>query len=259
MAEITAALVKDLRDEDRRGHDGLQEGADRRPAATWRPRSTGCARRACRPPPRSPAASPPRAWSASPPPPAAAAMVEVNAETDFVARNETFQDFVATVAKIALDGRRRPRGDQGRAVPRHRPHGGRGTDPPRRHHRREHDHPPRQAARRCAQGVVATYVHNALKPGLGKIGVLVARRGRRASSTRWRRSAGRSACTSPPRGPTRSTSTRVDPAALEREKCGADRAGARLRQARGDHREDGRRPHPQILRGSGAAGAGLGA
>ncbi len=32
-----------------------------------------------------------------------AAIVEVNAETDFVARNETFQDFVARVAEIALD------------------------------------------------------------------------------------------------------------------------------------------------------------
>ncbi len=30
-------------------------------------------------------------------------MVEVNAETDFVARNETFQGFVEAVAKIALD------------------------------------------------------------------------------------------------------------------------------------------------------------
>src|SRR6202166_714549 len=31
-----------------------------------------------------------------------AAIVEVNAETDFVARNETFQEFVSTVAEIAL-------------------------------------------------------------------------------------------------------------------------------------------------------------
>ncbi len=30
-------------------------------------------------------------------------MVEVNAETDFVARNEAFQAFVETVAKLALD------------------------------------------------------------------------------------------------------------------------------------------------------------
>ena len=29
-------------------------------------------------------------------------MVEINAETDFVARNEAFQGFVETVAKIAL-------------------------------------------------------------------------------------------------------------------------------------------------------------
>src|SRR6185437_15321672 len=32
-----------------------------------------------------------------------AAMVEINAETDFVARNEAFQTFVETVAKIALE------------------------------------------------------------------------------------------------------------------------------------------------------------
>src|ERR1700733_84717 len=32
-----------------------------------------------------------------------AAIVEVNAETDFVARNETFQGFVEAVAKIALE------------------------------------------------------------------------------------------------------------------------------------------------------------
>src|SRR5260370_27061692 len=31
------------------------------------------------------------------------AVVEVNAETDFVGRNETFQKFVATTARIALD------------------------------------------------------------------------------------------------------------------------------------------------------------
>ena len=31
------------------------------------------------------------------------AMVEVNSETDFVARNEMFQSFVASVAKVALD------------------------------------------------------------------------------------------------------------------------------------------------------------
>src|SRR6056300_1149207 len=32
----------------------------------------------------------------------AAALVEVNSETDFVARNETFKDFVGTVAELAI-------------------------------------------------------------------------------------------------------------------------------------------------------------
>src|SRR5271165_4781310 len=35
--------------------------------------------------------------------PGRAAMVEINAETDFVARNETFQGLVETVARVALD------------------------------------------------------------------------------------------------------------------------------------------------------------
>src|SRR5688572_3878082 len=35
----------------------------------------------------------------------AGALVEVNAETDFVARNETFQGFVETAAKLAVDAK----------------------------------------------------------------------------------------------------------------------------------------------------------
>ena len=45
-----------------------------------------------------------------------AAMVEVNAETDFVARNETFQEFVDDGREDRADRRRRRRGDQGGAV-----------------------------------------------------------------------------------------------------------------------------------------------
>ena len=47
--------------------------------------------------------------------------------------------------------RRRPGRDQRRAVSRHRPHGGRATDPSGRHDRREHDHPARQGADRVAR------------------------------------------------------------------------------------------------------------
>ena len=91
--------------EDRRRHDGLQEGARRdqrrhrrggRLAAQEGPRS-GRARR--------PAASRPRAWWRSPSRAAKGAVVEVNSETDFVARNDKFQEFVGGVAKLALQSR----------------------------------------------------------------------------------------------------------------------------------------------------------
>ena len=48
MAEISAALVKELRDAHGRGDDGLQARARRRRTATWKPRSSCCARRAWR-------------------------------------------------------------------------------------------------------------------------------------------------------------------------------------------------------------------
>ena len=56
-------------------------------------------------------------------------------------------------------------------------------------------------------------------------------RGQPASWRRWRRSAARSACTSRPRGPRRSTSTAVDPAALEREKAVLIEQARAVRQA----------------------------
>ena len=106
-------------------------------------------------------------------------------------------------------------------------------------------------------GVVASYMHNAIAPGLGKIGVIVALEfdGRcRASS---RPSAGRSPCISLP--PIR-RAVDVDSLdkALDRARArGAHRAGEGVRQARSRHREDGRRPPAEILRGGRAAGAGL--
>jgi elongation factor Ts len=102
-----------------------------------------------------------------------AAMVEVNSETDFVGRNEAFQALVEGIAHVALDV-----GDDVETI-RAAPYPG--TD--------------RTVAEEITQaiatigenmtlrrakvmhvphGVVATYVHNTLKPTLGKIGVLVA-------------------------------------------------------------------------------------
>ena len=64
-------------------------------------------------------------------------VVEVNSETDFVARNEQFQGLVKMIAQVALERRRRCREDQGRqGRQRHRRDRHRRCD---RHHRRKHD------------------------------------------------------------------------------------------------------------------------
>ncbi len=102
-----------------------------------------------------------------------AAMVEVNAETDFVARNDRFQAFVETLARVALD--------VGEDVEALRdapfPGGERSVGEELTHMVAtigENMTIRRARVMRVGSGVVATYMHNALKPGLGKIGVLVA-------------------------------------------------------------------------------------
>ena len=102
-----------------------------------------------------------------------AAMVEVNAETDFVARNETFQALVAAVARIALEV-----GDDLEAI-RAAPFPGTGRTVADELTQLvatigENMHLRRAKVLSVPQGVVATYMHQPLKPGLGKIGVLVA-------------------------------------------------------------------------------------
>ncbi len=146
-----------------------------------------------------------------------AAMVEVNAETDFVARNEQFQAFVETVAKIALTV-----GDDLDAI---KAEPFPGTD---RTVADELTHMvatigENMALRRAAvlsvkQGVVATYVHGPLKPGLGKIGVLVAVEGKdefEVMETLGRQVGMHVAALRPEALDIDS----VDPAALEREKA----------------------------------------
>ena len=102
------------------------------------------------------------------------AMVEVNAETDFVARNETFQAFVNCVAVLALDGAV----DDVEAL--------KVVAYPGTHKTVDEELTAliatigeNMSLRRVTllspnPGVVASYMHNALTPGLGKIGVLVA-------------------------------------------------------------------------------------
>ena len=98
------------------------------------------------------------------------ALVEVNSETDFVARNDQFKDFVKNAAEIALeiDGDlekllTKPMGSATVQYELTGPIAKIGENMSVR----------RVAALAVKPGVVASYVHNASSPELGKIGVLV--------------------------------------------------------------------------------------
>ncbi|MGI4959180.1 MAG: translation elongation factor Ts, partial [Janthinobacterium lividum] len=104
--------------------------------------------------------------------PQVAAMVEINAETDFVARNDGFQAFVESVAQAALtvgediEAIRAAMLPTGRTVADEITHliATIGENMSLR----------RARVLRVKSGVVASYMHSALRPGLGKIGVLAA-------------------------------------------------------------------------------------
>lgn len=100
------------------------------------------------------------------------AVVEVNAETDFVSRNETFQNFVEQVAAIAVTANGEVDVINGSDFP-----GSSRTVADELTHNiatiGENMNLRRADYLSVGSGVVASYVHSALKPGLGKIGVLV--------------------------------------------------------------------------------------
>jgi elongation factor Ts len=101
----------------------------------------------------------------------AGALVEVNSETDFVARNDEFKDFVKRAAKLALQ----EGGDLEKLLA--APMGAASvqqtlTDLIAKIG--ENMSVRRTIALAVSPGVVASYVHNAASPELGKIGVLVA-------------------------------------------------------------------------------------
>jgi elongation factor Ts len=101
------------------------------------------------------------------------AIIEVNAETDFVGRNEIFQKFVATAARAALD----TGGDMTKIAAAQFPGTGRDIQGELTHLIAtigENMSLRRTASISVSDGVVAAYVHNAVAPDLGKIGVLVA-------------------------------------------------------------------------------------
>lgn len=101
------------------------------------------------------------------------AAVEVNAETDFVSRNETFQNYASQVAAIACTAK----GDLEIINGSDFPGSGRSVAEELTHNIAtigENMNLRRAAYLSVSSGAVASYVHSALKPGLGKIGVLVA-------------------------------------------------------------------------------------
>jgi len=100
------------------------------------------------------------------------ALVEVNSETDFVAKNELFQDFVRNVAQMVLQHGTDVEALAAAQYP------GAGTVQEKLTDNiakiGENQSLRRAAVLQVGQGAVVPYVHNQVAPGLGKIGVLVA-------------------------------------------------------------------------------------
>ncbi|MBN9787382.1 elongation factor Ts [Pseudonocardia sp. TMWB2A] len=101
------------------------------------------------------------------------AVVEVNSETDFVAKNEQFQDFVRNVTQVALE----TGADSADALlAATYPAGGTVQDALTNNVATigENQNVRRVKLLNVNEGAVVSYVHNAAATGLGKIGVLVA-------------------------------------------------------------------------------------
>lgn len=100
-------------------------------------------------------------------------VVEVNSETDFVARNEIFQTFVRTVTQVAMA----VGGDLDKLKAADYPGTGRTVEEELTNMIStigENMNLRRSAGLSVGKGVVAGYIHNKLADDLGKIGVLVA-------------------------------------------------------------------------------------
>jgi elongation factor Ts len=171
MAEITAALVKELRDRTGAGMMDCKRAlgdtsGDIESAVDWLRKKglAAAAKKAGRVAADGLVGVATRG--------AAGAVVEVNSETDFVARNELFQAFVRTVAGLAV-------GEGDVEILKQAPYPGTGRTVAEELTElvgRIGENLVLRRAQRLAvgKGFVASYVHNSLAPGLGKMGVLVA-------------------------------------------------------------------------------------
>ena len=171
MAEITAALVKELRETTGAGmmdcKKALTENdGDLEASVDWL-RSQGLAAAAKK---AGRAASEGLVGVATNG--TKGAVIELNAETDFVARNDSFQDFAESLVQIALAGD----GDVEALKAADHPSGDNVAEQLTQLISTigENMDLRRSAVLEVENGVVSSYMHNAIKPGLGKIGVLVA-------------------------------------------------------------------------------------
>ena len=172
MATITATMVKDLRDKTGAGmmdcKSALAENdGDMEAAVDWL-RAKGLAKAAKKAGRVAAEGLIGLAASAK-----RAALVEVNSETDFVARNQKFQDMVSAIAAAAVkvegdvDKLAAAKYESGKTTVAETIKemiGSIGENMSLR----------RAAHLSVTNGVVASYMHNMIAPGLGKIGVIVA-------------------------------------------------------------------------------------
>ena len=172
MAEITAAMVKDLREKTGVGMMDCKSAlaatnGDMEAAVDWL-RAKGLAKAA-----KKSTRVAAEGLVAVAVEGTTGALVEVNSETDFVARNDKFQAMVGEVAKLALQAG----GDTEKLKTMHVP----GTSHAVAEYVAElvaaigeNMTVRRTATLTVTDGVVASYVHNQAAPGMGKIGVIVA-------------------------------------------------------------------------------------
>jgi elongation factor Ts len=175
MAEITAAAVKDLRERSGAGMMDckkalIETGGDMEAAVDWL-RTKGLATAAKKSGRTAAEGLVGVAVSGK-----KGAAVEVNSETDFVAKNDQFQDFVRTVSELALTT-----GDSVDALATAAYPGADGSVQDKLTANvatiGENQQLRRVKTVSVNEGAVVSYVHNAAGAGIGKIGVLVALEG----------------------------------------------------------------------------------
>lgn len=213
MAEITAALVKELREKTGAGMMDakkalVENDGDQAAAIEWL-RAKGLSKAAKKSDRAAAEGLVAVKLSADG---KSGAIVELNAETDFVARNEIFQKSLDGIANAALKADGTVEAVSGAPSP-----DGEGTvdDLIKRMIATIGENMTlRRVAKLSATGRVSAYTHNAVVPGMGKVGVLVALDGSGDLEDAGRKVAMHIAATSP----AAATTEELDPALVESEK-----------------------------------------